>query len=218
MYIHSIPQSAHASKKASHFPDNKEFLLPMLLIFIHFPLSVKFSVKTLVMSSQLSSTTITKKCRKLVDSDADEVLVIQKKQEVTATKTVSISIPNLLKKINDETLTIAGGRDFKIRNKEVFIGVLSKSPEPGYIEINIVNSSKGDVVLSLDWKETPPFLPPPDFFHKKMRLRARSVTGWSAMSYDDYKQWAMEHGDVFKLKVTITLHLKESSNQWTNLR
>ena len=53
------------------------------------------------MTSEASSTTDSRK-RKLVDSEADEVFLLQKKQELTVTKTVSFSIPDLLEKINDE--------------------------------------------------------------------------------------------------------------------
>ena len=39
---------------------------------------------------------------KLVDSEADEVYVLQRNQETTVTKTVSFTIPDFLQKISDK--------------------------------------------------------------------------------------------------------------------
>ena len=55
------------------------------------------------MTSEASSTTNSSRKRNLVDSEVDEVFVLQKNPEVSFTKTVSFSIADLLEKINDRT-------------------------------------------------------------------------------------------------------------------
>ena len=161
------------------------------------------------MSSQLSSSTTTTKKRKLVASDADE-FVLKRKQEVTVSTTVSFSIPDFLKEINDEStkkLSIKSPA-FEIGNKKFVFDIY---PEiiPGYSSFGIDVDSK-DVILSGEWKETPLRQPPRPFSNNHLKTESASVPRCCAMSHDEYKQWAKIHGDVLSLKVTLTLHLQEN--------
>ena len=161
------------------------------------------------MSSQLSTT----KKRKLVDSDADEVFVLKKKQEVTASKTVSITIPDFLVEINDENTKKKQieSPTFKIGDKKFALKVYAGSRH--VILVGIITFNNEEVVLSGECKE----YPTPALVYSPQAQRSGFMPCFR-MAPDDYKQWAAHHGDVFKLTVTVTLHLQEGSNSWINMR
>ena len=167
------------------------------------------------MRSQLSSSTTT-------TSDADEVLVLQKKKKVKeVSKTVSISIPDLLEEINEAKDN--NGKietDFKIGNKK--FGFVVYPAFSGLILFGIENWDTEDVILSGEWKETQGPSLPRHFFNRRVTARSSAVGigkfCCTFIRHDEYKQWAMIHGDVFNVKIALTLHLGESSNEWTTLR
>jgi len=170
------------------------------------------------MTSEASSTTTTRK-RKLVDSEADEVFVLQKKQEQTVTKTVSISIPDLLEKIDDKDNKNNPIRCpiFKLGNLDFYLKVYPEDKEEkDNIGVFIHNPNNVDAKISMKVKE--------NTIDDQITLRTIKTTegwGWSDfMSHNAYRQWAAENGDVFKLTATVTLHPKGSSGaeEWSTLR
>ena len=43
-------------------------------------------------------------------------------------------------------------------------------------------------------------------------------SGWGSgcfVTYEEYKKWAKENGDIFKLELNVTLHFSDQSG-WTN--
>ena len=173
------------------------------------------------MSSEASSTTNSRK-RKLVASEADEVFVLKKKQERTVTKTVSLCIPELLKKINDENNkneTISTPI-FKLGNLD-FRLVIIPERESGFIGLFISNNNTEDVMISMKVEEAPGGQTE-DVYWFKEPIEAKKKTGWlDFLSHDDYREWTAENGDEFKITAIITLHLGEGSSgseAWETLR
>ena len=173
------------------------------------------------MTSEASSTTTNARKRKLVDSEADEVFILQKKQDLTLTKTVSISIPEMLEKINDENNKKNSIKTpvFKLGNLDFYLEVIPEQKE-GYTGLTIYNFNKVEVMMSMEIKEKP-FLTEKQWpVSSRKTLKAGHGTGWQ-LSYDAYREWASENEDVFKITAVVTLHIQEGSTageEWTTLR
>ena len=171
------------------------------------------------MTSEASSTTDSRK-RKLVDSEADEVFVLQKKQERTVTKTVSFSIPDLLEKINDEDNKENPIKTptFKLGNLDFYFQVYPEYKE-GFVGFYIHSSNREEVTITMEIKK-PTVRRGGSIFNRQI-IKTNSGRGWQKfMSHDDYREWATENGDEFKITATLTLHLTEGSSdgEWTTLR
>ena len=179
------------------------------------------------MTSEASSTTNNSRKRKLVDDEVDEVFVLQKKQELTITKTVSFSIPDFVEKIdeNDENIRRKAVKtpSFKLGELNfhcyVYPEYHKEEEDYGYVGFFLHNGNEEDVNLSMKILEAPG---PVD---KTMTLEAVTIEankswGWGGyMDHEEYREWARENGDVFKIKAKVTLHLKEGySGRWTTLR
>ena len=152
--------------------------------------------------------------RKLIESEADEVFVLKKKQETTVTKTVCFSILDLVEKINDEDnkKKPIDTPKFKMGNLKLHFIVYPEDNE-GHIGFYIENPNKEDVLISLELKESPQ-----KSAFSNRRMKANTGHGWkSFVSHDAYRKWAAENGDVFKITATVTRHLK-SAEKWTTLR
>ena len=138
--------------------------------------------------------------------------MLKKKQEVTASKTVSITIPDFLVEIDDENTEQIRSPIFKIRGKKIGLAVF-----PGFkngILVGFKAFNNEEVVLSAECKE----YPTPACLYEAAHQARRSSGPCFWMTRDNYKKWAKDHGDVFKLTVTVTLHLQEGSNSWINMR
>ena len=166
------------------------------------------------MSSEASSTTTSRK-RKLVDSEADEIFVLQKKQENTLTKTVSVSIPDFLEKINDENnkKDPINTPKFKLGNLDFQFKVY---PEygGGNVGFALHNPNREDVTMSMDTKK-------PTISFTRKKWGANTIWGWPKLvSHNTYREWAAHYGDEFKMTVRVTLHLTEGSSdeEWKTLR
>ena len=174
------------------------------------------------MTSEASSTTNSSRKRKLVDSEVDEVFVLQKNPEVRFTKTVSFSIADLLEKINDENNKgdkITTPR-FKLGNLDFCFDIyLNDENDEGYVELYLHNSNRDDKIISLRFIETPNNTTFDDGLNHE-NIEAGGGFGWPKfMSHDDYREWAGQNGDVFKITATVTLHQREeSSAKWTTIR
>ena len=175
------------------------------------------------MASEASSTTNSRK-RKLVDSDVDEVFVLQKKQERTFTKTVSFSIPDLVEKIdeNDENIrrTAILTPSFKLGELDFHFFILPECDDEetyDHVGFFINNDNREDVMISMEILEGPTVS---GHIFDCRNVKSELGHGWPQyMSHDDYREWATENGDVFKITATVTLHLKEGSTaQWKTLR
>ena len=169
------------------------------------------------MTSEPSSTTNSRK-RKLVDSEVDEVFVLQKKPELTATKTVSLSIPDMLKKIEDENKkkNSINAPSFKLGNLNFYLYVIPEQDE-GYVGFYIRNPNRENQIISMQVIEGPRTI---DNFNCEI-VQAKHSMGWrSFLSHDAYRQWAGEKGDVFKITASVTLHITEESSdeEWKTLK
>ena len=171
------------------------------------------------MTSEASSTTTNARKRKLVDSEADEVFVLQKKQALILTKTVSISIPNLLEKIDNENnkKNPVDTPIFKLGHLDFYFQFKPQSKE-GRAGFYIVNCNKVEVIISMELKEKPTMIRTAAFERKT--IEANTGWGWP-ISQDDYRECAAQNGDVFKMRAVVTLHIQEGSTageEWTTLR
>ena len=174
---------------------------------------------TVIMTSEASSTTDSRK-RKLVESEADEVFVLQKKQERTITKTVSFSIPDLLEKINDEDnkKKPIDTPKFKLGNLDFYFSFYPECGEGG-VGVYIQSSNREEVTITMEIKK--PTVRRGGLYFNRQIIKTNSGLGWPKfMSHDAYRKWAAENGDELKITVTVTLHLKEGSSdeKWTTLR
>ena len=155
---------------------------------------------------------------KLVDSEADEVYVLQRNQETTVTKTVSFTIPDFLQKIfdkNNEMKPITSPR-FKLGVFDLEFEVRPEDDE-GYVGFYIQNPNKKEVMISMEVNKPEKAI---EIAFYRIIWKANGSRGWqNYMRHDDYRNWADENGDEFKIEATVTLHLTEGSfEQWTTLR
>ena len=146
------------------------------------------------------------------------MFVLQKKQDLTVSKTVSINIPDLQEKINDEKYKIKTPV-FKLGNLDFYFQVKSDEEEDS-VGFYICNSNNAEVIISMEVKEKTAFFNGQQAVVHRRPMEAYKGIVWG-ISHNDYRQWAAENGDVFKITATVTLHLGEGSSngeEWTTLR
>ena len=186
----------------------------------------KYKANQVIMSSEASSTTNSRK-RKLVASEADEVFVLKKKQERTVTKTVSLCIPDLLEKINDENSKNEpiSTPIFKLGNLDFQLDVFPEDKEEsGFIGLYIYNNNTEEVMISMTLKEAPGGAYDYDEDININSIEVERGASWGFpdfLGHDAYREWTAENGDEFKVTAIITLHLGEGSSgseAWETLR
>ena len=127
--------------------------------------------------------------------DVDE-LFVKKLTRTSETKTIALEIPEFLKKIaGNETVT---SPKFRLAGVEfcIFVKPGTRKVLVGLVNCNIANE---DQTASVTFTEE----------SGKERIREMdkvSVCCVQFMSHEEYKAWAKDHGDVFKLKARVTLH------------
>ena len=141
--------------------------------------------------------------RKLFE-DVDELFV--KNRGTSVTKTVGIEIPDFLDKI-EKKVEVKSPR-FKLAGVEFYILVIPGFSETKFIYVGLFNCSDEDQTTSVTFTDESGV----DKSLKMYPFGANDHDGFvEFLSHEEYKAWAKDHDDVFKVKVRVTLHQKEES-------
>ena len=133
--------------------------------------------------------------------DVDE-LFVGKPTWTSETKTVGLEIPKFLKKIEEEE-TVTSPR-FKISEVEFYIKVSPGNDDPEFVSVDVLTGSEEPPTTSVSFLEGTGAMA-----SWKMREIKKGGLGCGKfLPHQRFKAWAKNHGDVFKLKATITLHQK----------
>ena len=125
------------------------------------------------------------------------------------TKKVDFEIEDLIKMIdNEEKKTKAiGSPKFTLAGVQFSIRVYPEKTA-NYIGVFVMNESNEDQTVSFAFKSP---IPDTELGPFNMQVIEKGW-GWGSpdyMTHEEYKSWANENGDVFKLEVTATLQIKE---------
>ena len=128
-------------------------------------------------------------------------LFVGKPTWTSETTTVGLEIPDFLKKIEKKENVMSPR--FKISGVKFYMRVAPGLDDPEFVGVDLIIDSEEVLTISgsflegtgasISWEMT------------EMKI------GWGCpefLSHEDFKAWAKNHGDVFKLKATITLHQK----------
>lgn len=119
------------------------------------------------------------------------------------TETVGLKIPGFIKKI--EKKKTVNSPKFMLSGVEFCIRVVPGYDGSEFIRVSVVNCSKENQTTSVTFLEGSGA----QSGWEMMEIRANRNRGFPEfLSHQKLKTWAKKHGDVFKLKVTVTLHKK----------
>ena len=145
-----------------------------------------------------------KKQLKDVETQTDDVLV----NDDHETKELFV-----LKKIEDadKKLNIISPI-FKLAGKEFSIGVHPDYTDSGYIGVFLHNYSNGDQMTSIAVKETSGV----ERSWEMSKTTAGKAIGFPMfLSHENYRKLAKVNGDILRLEVVLTLHIKAKGDGWT---
>ena len=142
--------------------------------------------------------------------DVDELLS-QKPMWTSETKTIGLEIPEFLKKI-EKKKDVKSPR-FKISGVEFYLWVTPGFNDSEFIRVDLMNCSMETQTTSVI------FLEGSGARDSWKMHEVVADKGWGCpefLSHEQFKGWAKDHGDVFKLKATVTLHQKkqETGDDW----
>ena len=132
--------------------------------------------------------------------DVDE-LFVRKPTRTSETKTVGLEIPEFLKKIEEKEMVLSP--QFKISGVDFHIRIAPGDDDPDFTSVALVNGSNEVQTTSASFLEGTGASMSWEMREIKIGLGRDKF-----LSHEDFKAWAKNHGDVFKLKATITLHQK----------
>ena len=137
--------------------------------------------------------------------DVDE-LFVKTKIKTSEIKIVGIEIPDFLDKI-EKKVEVKSPR-FKLAGVEFYILVIPGFSETKFIYVGLFNCSDEDQTTSVTFTDESGV----DKSLKMYPFGANDHDGFvEFLSHEEYKAWAKDHEDVFKVKVRVTLHQKEES-------
>ena len=142
--------------------------------------------------------------RKLFE-DVDE-LFVQKPSWTSKTRIVGIESPEFLKKM--EMKEIVRSPRFKLAGIEFYIDIDCEETE--FIGISLANTSDEDQTTSVTFTEESGVK---RSWQMKIAEANRGYGFVKFLSYEKYKVWAKDHGDVFRLKAKVTLHQKRNEDE-----
>ena len=146
-------------------------------------------------------------------NDQAEMFVLNA-EIVEVNKTVYVEIHNLIKKIDDEKNKKNGilCPKFKVGDTSLSIAVYPQDSE-GYIGVYLINEENEKITATATFKHASGV----EKTKKNMEMPAKTGSGRAKfLSHKAYKEWAKDHGDVFKVEVKITLHNEKA--HWTSNR
>ena len=143
--------------------------------------------------------------RKLLE-EPREAFVLKSEESTEVTKTVSVTIPDFTKKIDDldNKKKLIKGPKFKVGEKE-FSFLIFPEHLKGFIAVYLANNNFEPIETSFVLK------------HESgvAVCENREIVNFGGsrkfLSHADYKKWAEDHGDVFRVEVEITLHVEQGN-------
>ena len=142
-------------------------------------------------------------------AEKESVKVIEMTEEIEYKKSVSITIHDFTKRIDDEEnkkKKIVSSR-FKVGETSLTVGVYPQYNEENSKEnigVYLRNEEEENVTATYTFKHASG----EEFTLKNQVIRANTGFGTPEfLSHEAYKKWAKKRGDVFKLEVKITLHV-----------
>ena len=144
----------------------------------------------------------------------NKVIQIEKPTWSSETKTVGMEISDFLKKIEDKKVT--NSLEFTLSGVKFYIQVRPGFKGSEFIRVELVNGSKNDQTTSVTFLEGSG-----SQLSFKMGIVPSEKSGGfdEFLSHQKFKDWAKTNGDVFRLKVTVTLHKKqETGDDWIRYR
>ena len=150
-------------------------------------------------------------------NDQAEMFVLNA-EIVEVNKTVHVEIHNFIKKIDDEKnkKNQILCPKFKVGDTILSIAVYPQDANEnsdGYIGVYLMNEENEKITATATFKHASGV----EKTKKNMEMPAKTGSGRAKfLSHKAYKEWAKDHGDVFKVEVKITLHTQPA--QWTSTR
>ena len=145
--------------------------------------------------------------------ETKELFVLKTKWiEETTTKVIEIHDFILKLEEEDKNLKIVSP-NFKLAGKVFFIGVCSNN-DSGFIGVYICNYGNKDQMASITVQETSGV----ERCEEKAKMKAGQAIGFPMfLSLENYRELAKVNGDVLRLEVVVTLHIKVEAegNVWT---
>ena len=145
--------------------------------------------------------------RKLLEEPRED-FVLKSEESIEVTKTVSVTIPDFTKKIDDfdnKKKPIEGPK-FKVGEKD-FSFLIFPEHLKGLIAVYLVNNNLENIETSFVLKH--------ESGVAVCENREIGNLGGSRkfLSHADYKKWAEDHGDVFKIEAQITLYVEQGNSE-----
>ena len=148
-----------------------------------------------------------------LSEEPGEVFVLKSEESTKVTKTVTVEIHDFTKKIDDidnKKKEIKGPK-FKVGEKEFYISIYPEDHHDGssHIAVYLSNPSKDKIKASYMFKH--------DSGTEMGAINQEIDAGDDGkgpskfLSHVDYKKWAEDHGDVFRVEVEITLHVEQGN-------
>ena len=135
-------------------------------------------------------------------------------EKVDVNKTVHVEITDLTKMIDEKKKKSFCSPEFKVGDTSLMVEVDPFRQD--YIAVYLCNEGENEATVTYMIKHAS------GVFHTKEGVigSCSSADGFDILSHKAYKEWAKDHGDVFKVEIKITLHQKKdpSRAQWTSNR
>jgi len=125
-------------------------------------------------------------------------------RRTSETKKWNFEIKDFLKMIDNQEFKIIDSPKFTLGGSKFAIKVMNvKDEETRYIAVYLANNE--DQTVTYDFKICDDMI-----ISNKIEVPAENKgTAFFLFSFEAYKNWATENGDVFKLELTLTLHIKD---------
>ena len=153
-------------------------------------------------------------------SDEADLKFVHEAKWSEETKTIGVEIKDFLVKIDDleNKKKPIHSPSFKLADKElgvyVYPGVYRRENSGEFISVYLANKSKESVTVTVTFKSSSGG----KYSRKKCLIEAGLGLGLgNFLSHDDFKKWARENDDIFRLEVEVTLHV-EGPGTWTTER
>ena len=155
---------------------------------------------------------------KIVSDDSDELFVLETKSTTSETKTVRVEIHDFTNKIEDEKnkKKPIDSPTFKIVGKKLAIRVYPEETREDSTGVGFYlrNLNEEQITVTATFMVTG--------CSREMSLKKREInpgagSGWACvLTHEEYKKSFKLNGDIFKLRVMVTLHFYENQSAWTS--
>ena len=150
-------------------------------------------------------------------SDETDLKFVHETKWSEETKTIGVEIKDFLVKIDDleNKKKPIKSPSFKLAGKELYVSIYPQEKNSReFISVVLHNKSKESVTVTVTFKSSSGG----KYSRKKCLIEAGLGLGLgNFLSHDDFKKWARENDDIFRLEVEVTLHV-EGPGTWTTER